>query len=65
MIIVKLSSMCFFQLQIDPKAIIFHGDTRSSMFIHDINLLSIDYYLFLNRTKDYPKIVRLSLFQEQ
>ena len=27
--------------------------------------LPIDYHLFLNRTKDCPKMVRLSLFQEQ
>jgi len=36
----------------------------SSMFVHNIDLY-LDYHLFLNRTKDYPKIVRLSLFQEQ
>ena len=35
------------------------------MFVHDINLLLIDYYLFLNRTKDCSQMVRLSLFQEQ
>ena len=35
------------------------------MFTHNTNLLSIGYYLFLNRTKDYPKMVRLSLSQEQ
>jgi len=35
------------------------------MFAYDTNLLPIDYYLFLNRIKNYPKTVRLSLFQEQ
>jgi len=35
------------------------------MFAYDTDLLLIDYYLFLNRTKNYPKTVRLSLFQEQ
>jgi len=32
------------------------------MFVHGTDLLSIDYYLSLNRTKDCSKIVRLSLF---
>ena len=40
-----------------------HGDTRSSMFAYNTDLLPIDYHLSLNRTKDCPKIVRLSLFQ--
>ena len=35
------------------------------MFVYNTNLLPINYYMFLNRTKDCPKMVRLSLFQEQ
>ena len=35
------------------------------MFVHDTDLLSIDYHLSLNKTKGCSKIVRLSLFQEQ
>jgi len=35
------------------------------MFVYDIDLLPIDYHLFLNRTKNYSKTVMLSLFQEQ
>ena len=48
-----------------PEAIRSYRDKKSSMFVYNTNLLPIDYYLSLNRTKECPKMVRLSLFQEQ